>query len=114
MDLNTGIARYSADGLSPVTPISRSEREEAALLPDGSLTVLAQSGRAKRSWKRSKWKRALTPLLASLAVFSALLALVGWVLYWRSLSGRWLAGEINGLVPECKTPSSAIADLTVC
>jgi hypothetical protein len=82
MDLNPGTARYSTDELAPVTPISRSEREEAALLPDSSLTGLEKSVRTtKRSWTWGRLKRASTPLLASLAVFSALLALAGWVLY---------------------------------
>jgi hypothetical protein len=111
MDLNPGTARYSTDELAPVMPTSRSEREEAALLPDSSLTGLEKSSRSSRKlWIWSRLKKASIPLLASLAVFSTLLALVGWILYWRSLAGWRLAGEINGLVPECKGSISAFVD----
>ncbi|KAK4151591.1 hypothetical protein C8A00DRAFT_35738 [Chaetomidium leptoderma] len=99
MDLDT--ARYSIDIASPMTPNSKSEQEEAGLLPsDDALFGLEEPGQVRRARNIWRWKRILNPLLALLALFSSLLAVAGWIMYWRALPGLHLVGEINGLVPE--------------
>jgi hypothetical protein len=54
-------------------------------------------------------------VLLILSVLSNLIAMLGWIMYWRTLPGTRLLGEINGLIPECKMlrlslPAFCVAD----
>ena len=100
MDLD--IARHSIDIQSPFTPISKFEQEEAELLPGNLFSNSEDSSPAKGRGNSGRWGRVLNLLLATLALFFGLLAVSGWILYWRALPGTRLMGEINGLVPECR------------
>ncbi|KAK3291464.1 uncharacterized protein B0H64DRAFT_246203 [Chaetomium fimeti] len=99
MDLDT--VRLSIDVVSPETPSFKFEQEEAELLPGNSdFSNSSELNLAKVRRNSDRWGRVLSLLLAVLALFFGLLAVAGWVLYWRALPGTRLVGEINGLVPE--------------
>jgi hypothetical protein len=100
MDLD--IARHSTDIQSPYTPTSKLEQEEAELLPGNLFSGPDDSSPVKGRENSGRWGRILNLLLTVLALFFGLLAVVGWILYWRALPGTRLMGEINGLVPECR------------
>lgn len=100
MDLDS--ARDSIDIQTPNTPTSKFEQEEAELLPGNLLSDLENSKPAKGRRNLGRWSRFLNLLLVALGLFFGLLAVAGWVLYWRALLGIRLMGEINGLVPECR------------
>ncbi len=96
--------RYSVDISSPITPLTKSEQESQGLLPSPPLSHVEEPIQAHRAQSLGIWRRVLNPFLVLLALLSTLLAVSGWALYWRSLPRLPLAGEINGLVPECKVP----------
>lgn len=100
--------QYSVDISSPITPLTKSEQEGESLLPGPSLSDAEEPIRVDRAQRLGIWRRVLNPLLVLLAFLSTSLAISGWTLYWRSLPRLHLAGEINGLVPECRVPGSVL------
>jgi hypothetical protein len=74
------------------------------LLPGPSAPGMEKHRTRGRRWCRRLWKC----FVVVLWVVLGLVAVVGWVLYWATVPGTRLAGEINGLVPNCEC---LIADL---
>lgn len=114
MDLDS--ARYSIDIQSPNTPTSKFEQEEAELLPGNLFSDSEDSKPVNARENPDRGVRCLNLLLAVLGLFFGLLAVAGWVLYWRALSGTRLMGEINGLVlefwhPELRSPGLGPTDM---
>ena len=105
--------RYSVDISSPITPLTKSEQESEGLLPSPPLSDVGEPIQVHRAQGLGIWRRVLSPFLVLLALLSTLLAVSGWTMYWRSQLRLPLAGEINGLVPECKAPDSDLRLLSV-
>ncbi|KAL2162562.1 hypothetical protein VTH06DRAFT_7476 [Thermothelomyces fergusii] len=101
MDRNA--TRYSIDIGSLGTGPSKFDHEEAELLPDDSTRDPDRPDGQRESHKARKRDGAVNLLLVVLVVLVVLLGIstiAGWVLYWRTLPGTRLMGEINGLIPE--------------
>ncbi|KAK3305116.1 uncharacterized protein B0T15DRAFT_484837 [Chaetomium strumarium] len=97
--MDADITRYSIDVSSSLSAVSKAE-EGDRLLPSSAAADEQCPGKPSGVGLSHRWRRILNLLLAGLALLLAILAAVGWILYWRASSRLHLVGEINGLVPE--------------
>ncbi|SPQ20750.1 4e08c213-3b42-4990-b3c8-ca00dfe960cc [Thermothielavioides terrestris] len=95
-------ARCSIDASPALPPPSPSEDEGAQLLRNAAESVSGpeEPGEPKKPWRLARRRETVKLLLTALVLLIGVLAVVGWIMYWRATSALHLAGEINGLVPQ--------------